>query len=266
MAKSLKETEERITRENLDKWKNLTRTVGTENKDLIEKVKTLTNSVDVMQSDLKETIMSVDSNVTNLEEKLEKHLGSLEMLRSNLLELTVNTSTIQTAIRYIKTTADINNGRLSVHFKKLDDLKATVNEMNSRVALSACVAHTHIAYRPSTIKFPNIITSKGITNQHVTSFKSSGVFVCEVPGLYHISVVIMSGENGATFKISKNNGELMNGYINNYYKNYGYYYHSNAAIVVTDLQKGDSIDIKTVDTTMSIYGYYYSCLTIVKVK
>ncbi|CAC5401335.1 unnamed protein product [Mytilus coruscus] len=153
-------------------------------------MKKLTNNVDTMHSDLKETIVFVDSNVTNLAGQLKNHLSSLEMLRSNLQELTVNTGTFQNAIGNIKTTADIYNGRLSVQVSKLEDLKATVNDMNLRVALSACAAY-HTISPPTTIKFQNIITSKGITNQHLTSFKSSGVFVCEVPGLYHISVVIM---------------------------------------------------------------------------
>ncbi|CAC5401330.1 unnamed protein product [Mytilus coruscus] len=207
-------------------------------------MKKLTNNVHVMQSDLKETMVSVDSNVTNLAGKLENYLSSLEMLRSNLQELTVNTSTIQNAIGNIKTTSDINNRRLSVQVSKLEDLKATVNDMNLRVAFSACVASSYTAGPSSAIKFPDIKTREGITNQHLTSFKSSGVFVCEVPGLYHISVVIMSNTNKAYVKISKNYIVLIKGNIDNYYTEHQLDYHSNAAIVVTELQKDDRIDIK----------------------
>ncbi|CAC5401333.1 unnamed protein product [Mytilus coruscus] len=260
-----KEMEDRITREILDKMNYLTRSVSTEKKDLDEKMKKLTNNVDVMQSDLKETIVSVDSNVTNLAGKLENHLSSLEMLRSNLQELTVNTSTIQNAIGNIKTTSDFNDGRLSVQVSKLENLKATVNDMNLRVALSACVASSYTASPSSAIKFPDIKTSEGITNQHLTSFKSSGVFVCEVPGLYHISVVIMSNTNKAYVKISKNNIVLIKGNIDNYYTEHQLDYHSNAAIVVTELQKDDRIDIKP-GKDMLIQSNSYSCLTIVKVK
>ncbi|VDH98585.1 Hypothetical predicted protein [Mytilus galloprovincialis] len=261
-----KEMEERIVREIRDKLQNLTRNFSIEKKDLDEKVKKLTNTVDLMQTDLKDTVVSVDSNVTNLAEKLENHLSNLEMLRSNLLELTVNTSTIQTVIGNIKTSAEIDNGRLSVQVSKLEDLKATVNDMNLRVALSACVSPGYTAVISSAIKFQNIITSKGITNQHLTSFKSSGVFVCEVPGLYHIPVVILSYTHDAQFIIYKNDIELMRGYTNDYYTGNGDYWQSNAAIVVTELQKGDRIDIKPSYKNMYIYGNNYSCLTIVKVK
>ncbi|CAC5401329.1 COL8A [Mytilus coruscus] len=149
--------------------------------------------------------------------------------------------------------------------EKLKNLAKTVNDMNSRVALSACaVGHT---IRPrSTIKFSSIKTIEGITNRHLTTFKSSGVFVCEVPGLYHISVVLMSTTNNVHFKIFKNNIELMNGYINNYYTEHGNYHQSNAAIVVTELQKGDNIDIKPNNKNMNVFGFNYSCLTIVKMK
>ncbi|CAC5401332.1 unnamed protein product [Mytilus coruscus] len=124
-----KEMEERITREIFDKLKNFTTIFSTENKDLIEKVKNLTNNVDVMQSDLKETIVSVDSNVTNLAGQLENYLTSLEVLRSNLQELTVNTSTIQNAMGKFNITADINNGMLKVHDSKLEGLNATVKDI-----------------------------------------------------------------------------------------------------------------------------------------
>ncbi|XP_071123705.1 uncharacterized protein PF3D7_1120000-like [Mytilus edulis] len=263
-----KETEEKITREIRDNLKILTRNLSTEKKDLDEKVKTLTNHVDNMQSYLKATIVSVDSNVSNVAGQLKNHLSSLEMIRSNLQELTVNTSTIQTAIGNIKTTADINNGRLSAQVSNLENLKATVNDINLRVALSACVSPGYTAVTSSAIKFQNIITSKGITNQHLTSFNSSGVFVCKVPGLYHISVVIMSYTQDAQFKISKHDIELMRGYTNNYYTENGRYtyWQSNAAIVVTELQKGDRIDIKPSYKEMYLYGNNYSCLTIVKVK
>ncbi|XP_063400218.1 myosin heavy chain, striated muscle-like [Mytilus trossulus] len=261
-----KEMEERIVREIRDKLKNLTRNFSIEKKDLDEKVKKLTNTVDLMQTDLKDIVVSVDSNVTNLAEKLENHLSNLEMLRSNLLELTVNTSTIQTVIGNIKTSAEIDNGRLSVQVSKLEDLKATVNDMNLRVALSACVSPSYTAVKSTVIKFQKIITSQGITYQHLTSFKSSGVFVCEVPGLYYISVVIISKTHDAQFIISKNDIELMRGYINDYNTGKGVYWQSSAAIMVTELQKADRIDIKPSDKDMMIAGYNYSCLTIVKVK
>ncbi|CAC5401331.1 unnamed protein product [Mytilus coruscus] len=149
--------------------------------------------------------------------------------------------------------------------EKLDGETATVNGMNLRVALSACVPSDYYAGPSTTIQFSDIKTSEGITNQHLTSFNSSGVFVCEVPGLYHISVVVNTNTNYASFIISKNDKELIKGNNNNYNKEYVQYSQSNAAIVVTELQKGDSINIKP-GKYMRIHGNSYSCLTIVKVK
>lgn len=89
--------------------------------------------------------------------------------------------------------------------------------------------------------------------------------MCEVPGLYHISVVIMAYTHNENFVIFKNDIELMRGYINNYYAGNGNYWQSNSAIVLTELQKSDTIDIKPAND-VRIYGNNHSCLTIVKVK
>lgn len=76
----------------------------------------------------------------------------------------------------------------------------------------------------------------------------------------------MSQTENAIVKISKNSIELINVHTNGYYNSFGGYYQSNAAIVVAELQKGDTIDIKPSYKDMYIYGSSNSCLTIVKVK
>lgn len=108
------------------------------------------------------------------------------------------------------------------------------------------------------------MTRVGISNQHLTSYKSSGIFVSEVSGLYHISVVIMAYTSGARVVITRNNRELIKGHINSYYRDGARFrgrLQSNAAIVVTELQKGDRIDIKPL-YDMNINGNNISCLTI----
>lgn len=54
--------------------------------------------------------------------------------------------------------------------------------------------------------------------------------------------------------------------MNDYYSAHGDFHHSNAAIVATELQKGDRIDIKPPYKDMYIYGNNFSCLTIMEVK
>ncbi|XP_071123497.1 uncharacterized protein [Mytilus edulis] len=198
---------------------------------------------------LKEDIVSskvlgkVNKKFDALQQKMDEHIGDN---RNQITEVNQDIATLRKEMQELK------------------NLAKTVNDMNTRVALSACSSHTTVS-PPTTLKFQSIKTSEGIPNQHLTSFKSSGVFVCEVPGLYHISVVVMSDTNSAFVKISKNNRELLKGNIDNYYTAHQLDYHSNAAIVVTELQKGDTIDIKPGNKDIRIYGDSYSCLTIVKV-
>ncbi|VDH98580.1 Hypothetical predicted protein [Mytilus galloprovincialis] len=198
---------------------------------------------------LKEDIVSskvlrkVNDKFDALQQKMDEHIGDN---RNQITEVNQDIATLRKEMQELK------------------NLAKTVNDMNTRVALSACASHTTVS-PPTTLKFLDIKTSEGITNQHLTSFKSSGVFVCEVPGLYHISVVVMSKTNSAYLTIYKNDIELIKGKINNYNTEHGFFFQSNAAIVVTELQKGDTIDIKPGNKGMRIYGGSSSCLTIVKV-
>ncbi|XP_063399467.1 uncharacterized protein LOC134684118 [Mytilus trossulus] len=198
---------------------------------------------------LKEDIVSskilgkVNNKFDALQQKIEEHMGDN---RNQMTEVNQDIATLRKEMEELK------------------NLAITVNDINTRVALSACDASHSTVSPPTTIKFSDIKTREGISNQHLTSFKSSGVFVCEVSGLYHISVVIMSSTNYAFVKISKNSKELIKGNINNYNAENQKYHQSNAAIVVTELQKGDSIDIKPGNKDMMIHSDY-SCLTIVKV-
>lgn len=133
------------------------------------------------------------------------------------------------------------------------------------VSLFGCVEHTYTLTSPSTIKFPNIKTSEGITVQRLTSFELNGEFVCDVPGLYHIYVEIQSYDKYGFVKISKNNIELMLSYRYTYITGVLKFTYSNAAFVLTKLQEGDTIDIKPGEKIMHINGQNYSHITIVKV-
>ncbi|XP_063399416.1 uncharacterized protein LOC134684055 [Mytilus trossulus] len=217
----------------------------------------INSTVEFKYEKLKE---DVNSKFDALQQKMDEHMGDN---RNQLTEVKQDIATLRKEMEEVKKFATAISTENKDIAEKLKGLIATVN---SRVALSACVASAYTAVLSSAIKLSEIKTSEGITNQHLTSFKSSGVFVCEVPGLYYIYVVILSQTKSANVKISKNSIELINVNTNNYYNRFGYSYQSNSAIVVTELQKGDTIDIKPSYKDMYIYGSSNSCLTIVKVK
>lgn len=85
----------------------------------------------VVQSELGKTILSVNNNASNLVEKLETHSNRLDAFRSNIHELTINTSAIQNDLNNIGVTANVNDGRLRVHDSRLDHLNANVNAINT---------------------------------------------------------------------------------------------------------------------------------------
>ncbi|CAC5401337.1 unnamed protein product [Mytilus coruscus] len=152
-------------------------------------------------------------------------------------------------------------GRLYNVEKRQNDSLASVKQP---VGLSACVLSLSSLRQRTTIKYQKIKTSEGITHQHLNSFKSSGEFVCEIPGLYHISVVTLSTTHRASVVIYQNNEELMRGHINDYYDGNGVKYDIGTGIAVTKLKKDETISIKTGHLDMEIAADD-SCLTIVKV-
>ncbi|OPL33508.1 hypothetical protein AM593_01526, partial [Mytilus galloprovincialis] len=202
----------------------------------------INSTVEFKYEKLKE---DANSKFAALQQKIDEHMGDN---RNQLTEVKQDIATLRKEMEEVKNFSTAISTENKDIAEKLKGLIATVN---SRVALSACVASSYTAVLSSAIKLSDIKTSEGITNQHITSFKSSGVFECEVPGLYYIYVVIMSQTENAIVKISKNSIELINVHTNGYYNSFGGYYQSNAAIVVAELQKGDTIDIKPSNKDMS---------------
>ncbi|CAC5401336.1 unnamed protein product [Mytilus coruscus] len=214
---------------------------------------------------LKEDILSskvlgkVNNKLDSLQQKIDEHMDGDN--RNQMTEVNQYIATLRKEMEELKNLAITVRTENKNIDEKLEGLKATVNDMNSRVALSACVATSYTVNSQTTVKFSIIKTSEGITNQAITSFKSSGLFVCEVPGLYHISVEILSVANYAYFMIFKNDMELMRGHSNNYDLAHGDQYTTSSAIVATKLLKGDTISIKPAHTYKNIESNY-SCLTI----
>lgn len=131
-----KDMEEKITNEIIKRMENFTKIVNTVNIELDEKVKNFNNNVEVVQSQLRKTILSVNNNASNLVEQLESHSNRLEAFRSNIQELTINTTAIQSDVIKVRSTANVNDGRLRVHDSRLSHLNVKVNAINTRGKLT----------------------------------------------------------------------------------------------------------------------------------
>lgn len=107
------------------------------------------------------------------------------------------------------------------------------------------------------VQFSEIKTDIGIAD--LSSYKSTGKFVCTVAGLYHISAVMMSTTNDALYDICKNNGVIFTAF----YGKIDRYYKTTTSVIVTILNVGDEI---TVTTGSSQFIEKFSCFTIVKLN
>lgn len=117
----------------------------------------------------------------------------------------------------------------------------------------------------ATIKFQDIRTNIGNTN--ISSFQSTGQFVCTIPDLYHISVVFTSKSKKHTFQIDINKNTKVSGWIDNYYTSTSgiLYYRSAAAVTATWLEMGDTVEVIS-DATANIGDTDTACLTIVRIN
>lgn len=106
-----------------------------------------------------------------------------------------------------------------------------------------------------------------IGNTNISSLQSTGQFVCTIPDLYHISVVLTSKSKGHTFQININNNRKVSGWIDDYHTSRsGIFYHRYAAAVTaTWLEVGDTVKV-TSGVTVIIGTSQTACLTIVRIN
>ncbi|CAG2247366.1 unnamed protein product [Mytilus edulis] len=223
-----------------------------------------TQTVDSLQQKLHTLETLVNSSHSQEQARNQDVLVLQTQMETNTkLSNSYNNLTIQ-----LQTTNNNLNKRSMDQFRALEGRLYNVENrqklLTGVIGLFACVSSLSSLNQRTTIKYQKIKTSEGITNQYLTSFESSGVFVCEVPGLYHISVVTLSTTHRASVVIYLNNEQLLRGHINDYNSGNGVMYDIGVGIVVTKLKRDETISIKTGHLDMDIAADD-SCLTIVKV-
>ncbi|XP_071181361.1 uncharacterized protein [Mytilus edulis] len=112
------------------------------------------------------------------------------------------------------------------------------------------------------IKFDDVAFSAGIKN--LTTYKSSGKFICEKEGLYLISVSIRSLSNGAYFVIYQNSGLISYTEIG-YNSDGGSMAHTGTVILALQVHLNDSVWVYF-PGAYRIKGGRWSTLTIIKLR
>ncbi|CAC5404908.1 unnamed protein product [Mytilus coruscus] len=117
-----------------------------------------------------------------------------------------------------------------------------IAEFAHTVAVSSCASNGSYS-QGDIIHFPYIISSVGIYS--LSAFSSSGVYTCQSPGLYFVSVYIMSYSQFASFYILKNENQLTHVYIKG---SDGFairsHYATGTSVQAVHLKTGDTIVIK----------------------
>ena len=106
------------------------------------------------------------------------------------------------------------------------------------------------------IKFTNVKIADGIHN--TDSIRNSGIFTCENPGLYHISVYIGTNYHTGRYSVYKNTKLIATGFSSS-----TNYYETTSVTVIEHLTVNDTI---SATGNMTVFGDCYSCLTILQIK
>jgi hypothetical protein len=106
------------------------------------------------------------------------------------------------------------------------------------------------------IKFTDVKIADGIHN--TDSIRNSGIFTCENPGLYLISIYIGTNNKIGRYYVYKNTIRIASGFSSS-----NYYYETASVTVIEHLTVNDTI---SVTGDMYVFGSYYSCLTILQIK
>lgn len=124
--------------------------------------------------------------------------------------------------------------------------------------LTACTSPYASYNLGQVIKYQRIRASTGISN--TTRFLSSGVFICEKPGLYIIMVSMRGRSSDNYYYIKKNNTYML--FIQNIHSNDGVERSVSGSFAI-DLDIGDSIYVISFTSVRLID---YACLSVIKIK
>ncbi|CAC5402053.1 unnamed protein product [Mytilus coruscus] len=209
-------------------------------------------------------------NVTQLHEEMKitnatvlNLMQASETRKSEIFTLLNLTGDATQRISILETLKEVLVPKLSTLIANQDAMKNKIESqtdiLSAKVALSACATEQHIS---GMVRFPNIKTAIGIKN--LTEFEKSGNFVCEIPGLYLVSVYLVSTTTHANFNMYKNSHDLTKVFIKGISKD-NRDYGTGTAVQAVELNVGDKIYVKLEDQ-YKIEGNSSSCTTIMKIK
>ncbi|CAG2216249.1 unnamed protein product [Mytilus edulis] len=139
-----------------------------------------------------------------------------------------------------------------------EHMNSMLESMSSKIeefmAVTACVSSSQ-TFPDYVVRFSTVNFKEGIDN--LDKFKSSGKFICEIPGLYYISAHIYTNTQGYGFNVKKNGVNIATSASGS-----GSTDTTNPISAVVELQPKD---------TLYVYAGHYiyasqSCMSIMKIN
>ncbi|XP_063416748.1 uncharacterized protein LOC134698991 [Mytilus trossulus] len=130
-----------------------------------------------------------------------------------------------------------------------------VSQENEKVAITTCVSVDGVVHHNNAIKFDQVRSHVGILD--MAAIRTTGKFTCEKDGVYHISVVINTPTDHASFSIYMNGNSVSKLSISS-----DNHVDTGTSVVALELQIGDIVWVQA-DTDIHVY-FHWSCMTVVK--
>ncbi|CAC5357457.1 unnamed protein product [Mytilus coruscus] len=130
-----------------------------------------------------------------------------------------------------------------------------VSQANEKVAVTTCVSVDGVVHHNNAIRFDQVRSHVGILD--MAAIRTTGKFTCEKGGVYHISVVINTPTDHASFSIYMNGNSVSKLSISS-----DSHVDTGTSVVALELQIGDIVWVQA-DTDTHVY-FHWSCMTVVK--
>lgn len=240
---------------------------------LQQKVKTMDNSINYLKShevarnqDFMSFFNTTNYQISNLTKK--SNIRDMELKGLNLTMIDIKEELNNTIIHNINdvfNACETRTGKLyqaiekqKQHFETQNKTLVSLQKENEKVALMGCVNTTTSYSADQVIKFPEILQSLSMNG--LSSFRLTGKFACEIPGIYFITAVIASNTNFHPFAIMKNSAKIMQSWQLGKPEHYA----SFTGTAIVELRVNDEIWINPNLDSIRIYDQRSSCLTIFK--
>lgn len=186
----------------------------------------------------------------------ENQTQTFDNLNIQIKRMFTDFSQAQTQLQSIINDQNVTIGDVHAEMAKMGDI---ILGNNRKVALTTSSAGG--IFSDGIVKFTHIFTSIGINN--IAAFKSTGKFVCEIPGLYYISAYIRTASDDYEYVLKKNEVVISKSATVDWQGN-GAGRSTTCISAATDCQKNDELYL-FISTVISVESSY-SILNVLKIK